>query len=61
MREKAEAGEIPMSPRYEANLRLRRAVIGVQRDELEVWISEGTPVPLEPFLTALDIIEGVAT
>jgi hypothetical protein len=32
--------------------------LGVQRDELEVWMSEGRPVPLEPFLTALDIIEG---
>jgi CPA1 family monovalent cation:H+ antiporter len=30
----AEAGEIPMSPQYEANLRLRRAAIGAQRDEL---------------------------
>jgi Na+/H+ antiporter len=30
----AEAGEIPMSPQYEANLRVRRAVIGAQRDEL---------------------------
>ena len=35
--ENAEAGEIPMSPRYEANLRLRRAVIGAQRDELVRW------------------------
>jgi hypothetical protein len=34
--------------------------LGVQHDELEVWMSEGTAVPLEPFLTALDIIEGVA-
>jgi CPA1 family monovalent cation:H+ antiporter len=35
--ENAEAGEIPMSPQYEANLRLRRAVIGAQRDELLRW------------------------
>jgi monovalent cation/hydrogen antiporter len=35
--ENAEAGEIPMSPQYEANLRLRRAVIGAQRDELVRW------------------------
>jgi monovalent cation/hydrogen antiporter len=32
--ENAEAGEIPMSPQYEANLRLRRQVIAAQRDEL---------------------------
>jgi CPA1 family monovalent cation:H+ antiporter len=30
----AEAGEIPMSPQYEANLRVRRAVIEAQRNEL---------------------------
>jgi monovalent cation/hydrogen antiporter len=35
--ENAEAGEIPLSPQYEANLRLRRAVIGAQRDELLRW------------------------
>ena len=35
--ESAEAGEIPMSPQYEANLRIRRAVIGAQRDELVRW------------------------
>jgi CPA1 family monovalent cation:H+ antiporter len=35
--ESAEAGEIPMSPQYEANLRLRRAVIDAQRDELLRW------------------------
>jgi hypothetical protein len=34
--------------------------LGVARAELEVWMSEGKPVPLEPFLTALDIIEGCA-
>jgi NhaP-type Na+/H+ or K+/H+ antiporter len=32
--EHAEAGEIPLSPQYEANLRVRRAVIGAQRAEL---------------------------
>jgi hypothetical protein len=32
--------------------------LGVPRDELEGWISDGTTVPLEPFLVALDIIEG---
>jgi CPA1 family monovalent cation:H+ antiporter len=32
--ENAEAGEIPLSPKYEANLRVRREVIGAQRDEL---------------------------
>ncbi len=30
----AEAGEIPMSPEYEAALRVRRAVIDAQRHEL---------------------------
>jgi Na+/H+ antiporter len=35
--ENAEAGEIPLSPQYEANLRLRRAAIGAQRDELLRW------------------------
>jgi hypothetical protein len=34
--------------------------LGVPRDELEGWISDGATVPLEPFLTALDIIEGSA-
>jgi CPA1 family monovalent cation:H+ antiporter len=32
--ENAESGEIPLSPQYEANLRVRRAVIGAQREEL---------------------------
>ena len=32
--ENAEAGEIPLSPQYEANLRVRREVIGAQRQEL---------------------------
>jgi hypothetical protein len=35
--ENAEAGEIPLSPQYEANLRVRRAVIGAQREELLRW------------------------
>ena len=35
--ETSEAGEIPLSPQYEANLRLRRAAIGAQRDELLRW------------------------
>ncbi len=35
--EHADDGEIPMSPQYEANLRVRRAVIGAQRDELLRW------------------------
>jgi Na+/H+ antiporter len=39
--ENAEAGEIPMSPQYEANLRVRRAVIGAQRDELVRWRDVG--------------------
>jgi Na+/H+ antiporter len=30
-------GEIPLSPQYEANLRVRRAVIGAQREELLRW------------------------
>jgi hypothetical protein len=34
--------------------------LGVERDELELWMSDDKPVPLEPFLTALDIIEGSA-
>jgi Na+/H+ antiporter len=35
--QKAGDGEIPLSPQYEANLRVRRAVIGAQRDELLRW------------------------
>ncbi len=35
--ETAEAGEIPMSPQYEAAVRLRRAVIDAQREELLNW------------------------
>ena len=34
--------------------------LGVPRDQLECWIAAGAGVPLEPFLTALDIIEGSA-
>jgi Na+/H+ antiporter len=33
----AEGGEIPLSPTYEAALRLRRAVIAAQREELLRW------------------------
>jgi CPA1 family monovalent cation:H+ antiporter len=39
--EHAEAGEIPMSPAYEAALRLRRSVIESQRDELLRWRDAG--------------------
>src|SRR4051794_21413539 len=35
--ENAGTGEIPLSPQYEANLRVRRAVIGAQREELLRW------------------------
>jgi hypothetical protein len=37
----AEAGEIPLSPEYEAALRLRRAVIEAQRGELLAWRDVG--------------------
>ena len=37
----AEAGEIPLSPEYEAALRLRRAVIEAQRAELLAWRDVG--------------------
>jgi len=33
----AEGGEVPLSPTYEAALRLRRAVIAAQREELLRW------------------------
>jgi CPA1 family monovalent cation:H+ antiporter len=39
--ENAEAGEIPMSPQYEAALRLRHAVIEAQRSELLYWRDVG--------------------
>ncbi|RBY87981.1 Na+/H+ antiporter [Blastococcus sp. TF02A-30] len=39
--ENAEAGEIPMSPQYEAALRVRRAVIDAQRAELLQWRDTG--------------------
>jgi len=39
--ETAEAGEIPMSPQYEAALGVRRAVIDAQRDELLRWRDVG--------------------
>jgi monovalent cation/hydrogen antiporter len=37
----AESGEIPMSPEYEAALRLRRSVIEAQRAELLAWRDVG--------------------
>jgi Na+/H+ antiporter len=37
----AEGGEIPLSPQYEAALRLRRAVIAAQREELLQWRDVG--------------------
>ena len=37
----AEAGTMPLSPRYEAALRLRRAVIDTQRQELLRWRDVG--------------------
>jgi monovalent cation/hydrogen antiporter len=37
----AEAGEIPLSPEYEAALRLRRAVVEAQRGELLAWRDVG--------------------
>lgn len=37
----AEAGEIPLSPEYEAGLRLRRSVIDAQRSELLRWRDVG--------------------
>jgi CPA1 family monovalent cation:H+ antiporter len=37
----AEAGEIPLSPEYEAALRLRRSVIEAQRIELLRWRDVG--------------------
>jgi monovalent cation/hydrogen antiporter len=39
--ESSEAGEIPMSPQYEAAVRLRRAVIEAQRQELVQWRDVG--------------------
>jgi monovalent cation/hydrogen antiporter len=39
--ETAEGGDIPMSPRYEAALRLRRAVLASQRQELLHWRDVG--------------------
>ena len=39
--ENAEDGEIPMSPQYEAAVRLRRSVIEAQRDELLRWRDVG--------------------
>jgi CPA1 family monovalent cation:H+ antiporter len=37
----AEAGEVPLSPEYEAGLRLRRSAIEAQRDELLRWRDAG--------------------
>ncbi len=39
--ENAEDGEVPMSPQYEAAVRLRRSVIEAQRDELLRWRDVG--------------------
>jgi hypothetical protein len=32
--------------------------LGIAPEVLARWIADGNPVPLEPFLAALDIIEG---
>jgi CPA1 family monovalent cation:H+ antiporter len=42
----AEGGEIPLSPTYEAALRLRRAVLAAQREELLRW-RDGARLPDE--------------
>jgi Na+/H+ antiporter len=42
----AEGGEIPLSPTYEAGLRLRRAVIAAQREEMLRW-RDGARLPDE--------------
>ena len=42
----AEGGDIPLSPGYEAALRLRRAVIAAQREELLRW-RDGARLPDE--------------
>jgi CPA1 family monovalent cation:H+ antiporter len=39
--ETAEAGEIPLSPEYEAALRVRRSVLDAQRAELVTWRDTG--------------------
>jgi hypothetical protein len=39
--EAAESGEVPLSPEYEAWLRVRRAAIAAQRDELLHWRDMG--------------------
>ena len=41
MLEAAESGEVPLSPEYEAWLRVRRAAIAAQRDELLHWRDMG--------------------
>lgn len=35
--------------------------LGISPDELARWIAGRKPVPLEPFLAALDILEGSAS
>jgi monovalent cation/hydrogen antiporter len=42
----ADGGDIPLSPTYEAALRLRRAVIAAQREELLRW-RDGNRLPDE--------------
>jgi Na+/H+ antiporter len=42
----AEGGEVPLSPTYEAALRLRRAVIAAQREEMLRW-RDGARLPDE--------------
>jgi monovalent cation/hydrogen antiporter len=37
----AEGGEVPLSPEYEAALRVRKAVLGAQREELLHWRDVG--------------------
>jgi Na+/H+ antiporter len=39
--EKSDSDEVPVSPRYEAALRVRRAVIDAQREELLRWRDAG--------------------
>ena len=38
----AESPEMPVSPRYEAALRIRRAAMDAQREELLRWRDAGT-------------------
>ena len=57
--ETAEDGEIPVSPAYEAALRVRRSVIDAQRDELVRWRDAGrlTDAGLRILERELDIEE----